>query len=53
MRKKPEEGMKEETESPDLDGVYNPAAVEEIIKNIIVAYWENNEHSASFLLERK
>ena len=30
-----------------------PAAVEEIIKNIIVAYWVKNEHTGSFLLERK
>ena len=30
-----------------------PAAVEEIIKNIIVAYFEKNEQAASCLLERK
>ena len=30
-----------------------PAAVEEMVKKIIVAYFEKNEQAASCLLERK
>ena len=45
--------MREETESPGLDGFYNTAAVEEMVKKIIVAYLEKNEQADSCLLERK
>lgn len=45
--------MGEETESRGLDGFYNTAAVEEMVKKIIVAYLEKNEQAASCLLERK
>lgn len=45
--------MREETESPGLDGFYNTATVEEMVKKIIVAYLEKNEQAASRLLERK
>ena len=45
--------MREETESPGLDGFYNTAKVEEMVKKIIVAYLEKNEQAASRLLERK
>ena len=51
--KKPEEGMREETESPGLDGFYNTAAVEEMVKKIIVAYLEKNEQAVFCLQERK
>ena len=51
--RKPDERMREETESPGLDGFYNTAAVEEMVKKITVAYLEKNEQAASCLLERK
>ena len=51
--KKPEEGMREETESPGSDGFYNTVAVEEMVKKMIVAYLEKNEQAAFCLQERK
>ena len=51
--KKPEERMREETESPGLNGFYSTAAVEEMVKTTIVAYLEKNEKAASCLHERK
>ena len=48
MCKKPEEGMRKETESPGVDGFTTPTA-----KELIVAYLEKNEQAASCSLERK
>ena len=50
--KKPEEGMREETESPGLDGFYNTAAVEEMVKKNNCGLF-GEEWTSSFLLARK